>query len=111
MELYKLPSFAPEHEFSSNGAGEPTAVALSPDDSVLALATAGTEFAVLEKHEKGVSALAFTTNGKALISDGPTARFASGPFPLRSEARDPRPGGGYNTAPFPNHGAGSCFDP
>ena len=80
VKLYKLPSFALEHEFSFNGAGETSAVALSPDGAVLALAVGGSihlyavptgaEYAVLEKHEKGVSAIVFAPDGKTLISGG-----------------------------------------
>jgi serine/threonine protein kinase len=80
VKLYHTPSFAPEREFGTNGAGEPTAIALRPDGALLALALAktiwvyevstGLEVAALDQHEGDVSALVFALDGKTLISGG-----------------------------------------
>jgi WD40 repeat protein len=81
VKLYDLSNLTPlEHEFPAGGQGEPSAVACHPDGTIVAFAVAGVirlgEIATgfvyepFEKHSKDVASLAFTLDGKTLISGG-----------------------------------------
>jgi hypothetical protein len=79
VRFYEPPGTEPlKQEFVTDGAGEPSALALRPDGAVVAFALEGLIhlgevktsilFATRETHAKEVSSLAFTADGRMLIA-------------------------------------------